>query len=443
MRIVPALLAVLACRPDDAGPADSEPASDADADTDTDTDADSDTDTDTEPPPITGLCLPLPPATGPSRTLSPADDLAAEVASAAPGDVLLLSAGTYDIGDGIVIEAEGLTLRGATGVAADIVLEGKYAPFVGISVRASDVTVADLTVRQVFRDGVRVESDVADVSGTLIANVAVEDALGRGIVAAHGAHAMDLGTVQCSSVRLTADGRDRLALCDLAGIDLDGVADWTVTQSTVEGIWCPEGDAATGVRVINGARNVALHGVRVHDAALGFQVGLGESGGRVWDDAPCGGLVAQVYGVTVHNSWSGIYDPLIFASRGGAAANFLFEAACDVSALHLTAYTAEAPTVAAIQHRYPATTGTLGNAIATAGILRTDGSEAVLLGNLENAPGTSFLDVRNGDLHLVPSAGVAIDAGVFDFAALVPTDIDGQARVGAPDLGADEVLPPS
>ena len=70
--------------------------------------------------------------------------------------------------------------------------------------------------------------------------------------------------------------------------------------------------------------------------------------------------------------------------------------------------------------------------------LRDRGGSAQLDGNLENAPISLFVDGLNGDMHLRPTASLAIDqAGLVSEAI---DDIDGDQRpIGtAADIGADE-----
>ena len=58
-------------------------------------------------------------------------------------------------------------------------------------------------------------------------------------------------------------------------------------------------------------------------------------------------------------------------------------------------------------------------------------------GNIVGQDTSMFVNPAARDLHLLPGAA-AIDAGVVVEGAGV--DIDGQARDGAPDVGADEVV---
>ena len=445
MRASLSFLLSLACGPKDENPGTGDTSGDADADTDSDADSDSDSDSDTDSPALVDLCPPLPAPSGLVVNLTSADaaQIPELVAAAEPGTAFVLADGTYTIvGKTIVISADGVSLRSASGDRDSVVIEGGYGSLYSVHVAASDVTIGDLTLQNANVDGVRVEGLDRDISGTLISNVAIRNALGRGVRVVHGIRSVDGGSIACSRVELTDDGRDRTAAgCDVGGIELDGGGSWSVLQTEGEGMWCEAGTARGGVRAFSGVRDLILDGVKVHDCAVGIQVGIGTSAGRVWEDAPCEGAVAQAFHPVIHNSWTSAFDAALLTSQAGVVTGIVLESACDMEVLHVTAYSEVAPTIASIQHRYAASSGTLGNSLSTYGILRTDASTVTLDGNIENASLSSFLQVREGDLHLVPSARDVIDLGVLTFMASAPTDVDGQLRVGIPDAGADELGP--
>ena len=97
------------------------------------------------------LCLPGLAAAG-TRTLAPGDDLAAAVVAAAPGDEIVLGAGTHA---GPVTLDRALTLRGEPGAVLDGGNEGSV-----VTVTAPGVTVAGLTVRGSGSDRVAMDAGV-------------------------------------------------------------------------------------------------------------------------------------------------------------------------------------------------------------------------------------------------------------------------------------------
>jgi hypothetical protein len=68
-----------------------------------------------------------------------------------------------------------------------------------------------------------------------------------------------------------------------------------------------------------------------------------------------------------------------------------------------------------------------------------NGASAVLTGNPENAPLSLFVDGAAGNLHLKTEALAAIDQGAPLPSVMSPHDIDGDLRVGPPDIGGDEL----
>lgn len=90
-----------------------------------------------------------------------------------------------------------------------------------------------------------------------------------------------------------------------------------------------------------------------------------------------------------------------------------------------------------IDHRYGGTTGTLANNLCQHGILRSENSLIDSIGNVETVPNSVWLQPRLGDLHLVPSAQLAI--GMADPTVALPDDLDLQPRDADPDAGADEL----
>ncbi len=69
------------------------------------------------------LCPPLPGPSGPVVTVSSESALRTQSYAAAAGTTILVSAGTYNMGDYLHIVNDGITLRGATGNRSDVILD--------------------------------------------------------------------------------------------------------------------------------------------------------------------------------------------------------------------------------------------------------------------------------------------------------------------------------
>jgi len=118
------------------------------------------------------ICDPLPPPTGNVVHVYPsqASQLDAVVAAATTGDTILLHDGTYDLhGDYLWFDTPGVTMRSASGNREAVVIDGHYETTEIVNVHASDVTIADLTLKRARDHPIHVvPPDDADIANTLI-----------------------------------------------------------------------------------------------------------------------------------------------------------------------------------------------------------------------------------------------------------------------------------
>lgn len=124
-------------------------------------------------------CGPLPAPTGTVIHVDPSDvsDLTTIVASAHSGDTILIADGTYDLrGVYMRFSTPGVTLRSASGNREAVVLDGNYETTEIVQIAASDVTIADLTLRRARYHPIHVvASEQANTLRTTIYNVHVVD----------------------------------------------------------------------------------------------------------------------------------------------------------------------------------------------------------------------------------------------------------------------------
>jgi hypothetical protein len=95
-------------------------------------------------------CSPLPPAGSPIVRLAPsqAAELPDVAGRAKPGTTIELADGVYRVPRTIVLTAEGVSLRSRSGRAARVTIDGRYETGDLIAVAASNVTVAELTLKR-------------------------------------------------------------------------------------------------------------------------------------------------------------------------------------------------------------------------------------------------------------------------------------------------------
>jgi hypothetical protein len=397
-------------------------------------------------PPSTG-CAPLEPPRGPTITIGPADDFAATIAGAPTGTTILLSDGTYDLSGAsyITFDTPGVTLRSESGDAEAVVLDGGYQIGSLLNVRADDVTIAEITLQRPMWHPIHVTggADGTNTENTTIYGVRIFDPGQQAIkinASAEGQYA-DGGTVACSTIVMTAEGRANVTDCYTGGIDAHGAWGWSVHDNWIEGFWCEAGLSEHAVHFWSGSRDTIVERNTIVDCARGVGFGLGESGNgtsRAYDDDPCPGasFVGHYDGIIRNNAIVGS-DPALFGSQSGFDSGVALEQACGAVVVHNTVVATEPPFVS-MEYRFGNTSATIANNLVTHDIVQRDGGQAELQGNLQGVDTSGFVDIAGNDLHL-SSDSAAIDAGTALRPGLADEDIDGDPRDGSPDVGADEI----
>ena len=410
------------------------------------TTSESDGDDTGEPPGPAAGCEPLPAPRGPTVTIGPADDFAATIASAPSGTTILLQDGTYDLSGAsyITFDTPGVTLRSESGDAEAVVLDGGYQIGSLLNVRADDVTIAEITLQRPMWHPIHVTggADGTNTENTTIYGVRIFDPGQQAIkinASAEGQYA-DGGTVACSTIVMTAEGRGHVTDCYTGGIDAHGAWGWSVHDNWIEGFWCDVGLSEHAVHFWSGSRDTLVERNTIVDCARGVGFGLGESGNgtsRAYDDDPCpaADFVGHYDGIIRNNAIVGS-DPALFASQAGFDSGVALEQACGAVVAHNTVV-ATAPPFVSMEYRFGNTSATIANNLVTHDIVQRDGGQAELQGNLQGEDTSHFVDIAGRDLHLL-SGSTAIDAGMALPPGVADEDMDGDPRDGSPDVGADE-----
>jgi len=361
------------------------------------------------------------------------------------GDTIQLADGLYSLPQTLVFRNSGVTLRSKSGNRQDVVLDGRYAIGDVLLVQKSDITIADLTLARSYWHLVHVVPGEGSSSGTTLHNLRGVDGGEQFIkVNPDGPQYADNGIVRCSSFELTDVGRTFIRNnCYTGGIDMHQGRGWQIYGNTFSGFWCASGLSEHAIHAWNGSRDTLIDRNVILNSARGIGLGLGSSvSGRRYGDAPCGGI-ADVghYGGVVTNNFVVANDAQLQASSAGFDTGIGLEQSCATAILHNTVVSTAPPRSSSIEWRFGNTTATVANNLVTHALLMRDEGKATLAGNVVNAPLTLFVDVSSGNLHLLPSATIAIDKAVALAVPLV-SDIDAEARGVAADVGADEYLPP-
>ena len=160
-------------------------------------------------------CAPLPPPSGTIVNVSTVSQLENAVNSAAAGTTIRIADGTYNLnGVYLRIDVPNVTLRSASGNREAVILDGNYQTTEIIQVVASNVTIADLTLREAYYHPIHVMSgDAAHTLNTLIYNVHIVDPGEQAIKInpATAGYYTDNGVIACSHIELTDAGRPHTA----------------------------------------------------------------------------------------------------------------------------------------------------------------------------------------------------------------------------------------
>ena len=393
-------------------------------------------------------CPPLDPPSGNIVNVDTVAELENAVNTSPSGSTILIADGTYDLhGVYLWFATPNVTLRSASGNRDAVVIDGNYDETTGeiITIAASDVTIADLTLQRAYTHPIHVVATAsADTTGALIYNLHIIDPAEQAIKInpdQDRTHFPDDGEVACSHIELTDAGRPHIRNnCYTGGVDAHQAWGWTIRDNLIEGFWCEYGFSEHGIHFWTGSRDTLTQRNVLVDNARGVGYGLGDSdAGRAYPDDPCSGAsyVGHYDGIIRNNFIFAARDEL-FSSEYSFDCGICLAQACGTQVLHNTVASTQAP-FSSIEWRFADTDVDLINNLVSHN-LQDRGGAAFLDGNLQNASLALFEDGAGGDLHLVASASAAIDQGATLAAGLCDDDFDGDARPSGSgrDIGADE-----
>ncbi len=398
-------------------------------------------------------CAPLPPPTGNIVNVSTVTQLENAVTAAISGTTILVADGIYNL-DGVYLRfaAPNVTLRSASGNPKVVILDGNYLTTEIIQIVASNVTIADLTLREAYYHPIHVMStDGGDTNNTLIYNVHIFDPGQQAIkinpyTPDNPLHFTDNGVVACSRIQLTDTGRAEVwninGSCYTGGIDAHQSRGWVIRDNLIQGFWCSSDLSEHGIHFWRGGRDTVIERNLLHNNARGIGLGLVMTGpGRTYPDNSCPSAIGYVddYGGIIRNNFISASDAGLFASEYGFDCGICLWNSCNARALHNTVCTADpAHTFSSIEWRFSNTRADIINNLVNDTMRERDGAIATQPGNLTNAQTSWFVNAASGDLHLVPTTTSAIDQVTAP--SSVADDYDGDLRpIGSSsDVGADE-----
>ena len=404
-----------------------------------------------ETPRVPSACDPLGPPTGGTITVTPsqASRLRDIIRGAVTGTTIILEPGLYDLSGGdrtsrLVFSRPGVTLRSSTGYRESVVLDGNWETNELIYIEASDVTIADITIRRAGDHIVHAvpSSSGGSVEGIQLLNLALIDGGEQSIkVSSSGDNTIDFGSVKCCHIELTDEGREHVSsTCYTGGLDFKGTDGWIVANNTFKGYWCDEGLSEHAIHFWAGCRGTIVENNVIVDCARGIGFGLTENRtGRVFDSPSCDGNgTIGHYGGIIRNNVVCVLDDRVFATESGFDVGIGLEQACGTIVAHNTVASNQEP-FSSIEFRFERSDVRLINNLVTHNIRRRSGASGELAGNVTEASLDIFEDPASGDLHLKSSATVARNRGVALDEGIADLDLDGGVRDReSPDVGADE-----
>ncbi len=363
------------------------------------------------------FCPPLAAPTGTTVTVTTPAELIDQAYNAAADTTILIAAGTYALTNTVEVTHSGVTLRSVSGDRDDVVLDfaGNSNPNgISIDAAASEVTIADLTVKNAASNDIGVQGS----DRTTLYNLHVLDSVDQLIKVNPVSDGSDDGLLACSLIEYTDSAPDDYT----NGISAHDAHDWVVRDNTwrrIRGnvdVYLPTilfWSASSGTRVY---RN------RLYDCAGGIAFGNASHGAG----DHTGGLVANNF--IYRGIWGDVGIAMTHATGWTVAYNTVFLAGSSSDGLTWS-----------IEARFADTSGTFAYNLTNMDIISRDSADATMTGNLTDAVEGWFETPASGDLHLTAAATDAIDGGAP--LAAVPNDIDGDSRGDSPDVGADERMP--
>lgn len=378
-------------------------------------------------------CGPLAAPSGTTVTVGTVTELQAAIANLQSNATVLIADGTYQLTNTLNIRGvSNVTIRGASGNAAAVILTGKgmsnqaygNVPHVMAVFDATDITIADLTLRDAYFHGIQIHGE-DDADRIRLARTRVldngEQQIKVSTAGSPGPYADD-GLVECSVIGYT----DRARSSYTNGVDVLAGSGWIIRDNTFQNIRAPSGQLA-GPAVLMWRNSIGTIVERnrfiENDRAIAFGLSAPDANSRD--------------GETTYDHQGGAIRNNMIYRIGPGDVGITVNYAKDVSIVHNTVILNGTFPQGAIEYRFSSTTADVRFNLTDAPIWQRDGATGTVAGNVTDADVGWFVAPGSGDLHLLPGASGAIDQAGTGASS---DDYDRETRTGsAADVGADEM----
>jgi len=379
---------------------------------------------------------PLPKPSGEVIKVATVDALVAAAATVQPGGTILIADGVYRLKRTLRVETNDVALRGESGDRSKVVLDFvdcRHHEGIALS-NCSGVTIADLTVANVRQNGIKINSnrgtDRVTIYNVIGHNVWQRHIKGVGVPDKDGRpdFVEDCRVQYClfcndrpkqRGDEPWEDSEPRMGLNYIGGMDVMNARGWIVSDNVFTGIRGKTGEARGAVFMWHNGTDCIIERNIIIDCDTG--ICLGNSSAR--------GERRHANRFVVRNN---------FVVRCSES-NILADHTRDCQILNNTVHDPESRNGRLLRVVHANDGLVVTNNIFSGPRLcieKVEG-EIEVRNNLVRPVGDYFVDAARGNLHLTDAAVDAIDKATAAMA--VKDDIDGQPRVGAVDLGADEL----
>ncbi len=268
------------------------------------------------------------------------------ISLAAPFRTISLAPGTYALeGVPLVVLTANVTVRSATGVASDVVIDGGNTGTSLLTIEASNFTLSKLTIANALYTGVLVKPTTTPITGTLIHAVDFLDNGGPALDLDHaGTNAelgpyADNGTIVCSKfVSTQKAGVDH---CSRGRIGISGraIRGWRIADNLFQDLRCATSQERV-VWISAGSRETQLVNNSFTGSPMNIMLGGGSGPRRSYLDSlppDCSGVPDHRDGVICNNRINGLAVPP-FAGPDFDEGIALWDA-CDPLVIHNTVVT--------------------------------------------------------------------------------------------------------